>query len=292
MRNWKRSLALFGLGTLALGCGGDEALELDDPENVKVWATTASALGVYMNVYQPVAVAGGHDSFVDPACPETTDDGTTLGIEGGCTDAEGMRWIGRATIERSGGDLNLTFEDFGSFPQADDPNSRRGRAEIREIESDVHEFDIVLSHAGGVTTAFDYRGRVEGTYDTRTVWSGSGRVERRGSVPPLGAVSATTVAQVVDDEACSGQPASGTTTLKAGDETAGVTYDGATDCDAEARAHWSLDGEDRGTIDGIVCSVALPGAGTRGSAAALAILGVLALAFGGRRRASVTRRHL
>ncbi|WP_437592938.1 hypothetical protein [Sorangium sp. So ce1000] len=98
------------------GCGSDKGIEPVPPfqseEHVQVWATSASALGVYVHAYEPIAIADGHLSFQDPACPMTSDDGATLTIAGGCTDESDRQWIGRATVRRTGGERTLTFEDF------------------------------------------------------------------------------------------------------------------------------------------------------------------------------------
>jgi len=74
---------------------------------------------------------------------------------------------------------------------------------------------------------------------------------------------------------CAGQGASGTTKLTSNGHEVVIAYDGATDCDADAAAHWSRDGEDMGVIKGISCST--------GGGAGFGLIGV-ALAFVLRRR--------
>jgi hypothetical protein len=236
---------------VCFGCDSDEAFEPVSPfrekEDVKVWANSASAVGVYVHAYEPIAVADGALTFADPLCPTTSNDGTTLTIAGGCTDENDREWSGEATVVRDGVERTLTLDAF---------NGNDGTVIVRESGASTNEFvaNLVI---GGVTT-IDYTGSVEGGYEGRTTWNGSGRVERDGILAPNGVVEATTVDQVLD-EACSGQAFSGSTTLQAGDDTAVVTYDGATDCDDEQNARLSVNGKDRGLVSGISCVVGAVG---------------------------------
>jgi len=251
-----------------LGCGSDDPFEPVPPfsakSDVKVWANSASAVGVYMHAYEAIAVADGALTFGDPACPTTSDDGTTLTITGGCTDASDREWTGEATVVRDGGERTLTLDAF---------NGNDGTVVVRETGESTNEFVANLV-SGGVTT-IDYTGSVEGGYEGRTTWNGSGRVARDGVFPPNGSVEATTADQVLD-EACSGQAFSGSTTLQSGDDTAVITYDGATDCDDDQNARLSVNGKDRGLVSGISCTLSAPGrrfgAGTWALAFALAAL--------------------
>jgi MYXO-CTERM domain-containing protein len=83
---------------------------------------------------------------------------------------------------------------------------------------------------------------------------------------------------------CAGQPASGSTTLTSGSDTAVITYDGESDCDDKQNAQLSVNGEDRGLIDGIDCSLR-PGGARGGSSVAGAVLLLALGALGVRRRA-------
>jgi hypothetical protein len=234
-----------------LGCGSDDPFEPTPPfslkSDVKVWANSASAVGVYVHAYEAIGVADGALTFGDPACPTTSDDGTTLTITGGCTDSSDREWTGEATVVRDGGERTLTLDAF---------DGNEGTVVVRETGESTNEFvaNLVI---GGVTT-IDYEGSVEGGYEGRTTWNGNGRVERDGVFSPNGSVEATTVDQVLDD-ACSGQAYSGATTLQAGDDTAVVTYDGATDCDDEQNARLSVNGKDRGLVSGISCTMGTVG---------------------------------
>lgn len=259
---------------LALGCGSDKEFESKPPfrseEDVKVWATSASAVGVYSHAYEVFGVADGQLTFADPACPVTSDDGTTLTISGGCTDGSDREWTGEATVTRDGDDRTLVLDGF---------NGNDGTMNRRQTAPSMHEFDAELV-IGGVTT-ITYSGTVEGDYDTPTLFNGSGRIERDGFFPPTGAVEATTADQVVDDATCSGQPMSGSTTLHAEGDTAVITYDGATDCDPDQNARLSVNGKDRGLISGINCALSNPGTGRSSAPWSLLLLSLLA--FGLRR---------
>src|SRR5262249_46753156 len=124
-------------------------------------------------------------------------------------------------------------------------------------------------------TKYTYSGTVEGTYDTATVWNGTGTVVRGGLLEPVGTVTATTTDELEDNTVCSGQPSSGQTSIEAGDHTAVITYDGATMCSAMHLAKWSVDGVDKGTVDGVTCAASRgPGAPGLG-AGALGLAAVL-----------------
>jgi hypothetical protein len=241
------------LAAALAGCG---AAPLDDETNVSTWTNAGSAVAVWANVNDPIAFAEGHHDF-DPACPVTSDDGTTVTIEGGCSEYEGADWTGSATIVRDGGDLSLTLDDYGADPE--ERGTLRGTFTLTEESALTHSFDADLVHEGGITTTLHYSGTVDGDWDTATTWNGEGTVERDGMVEPTGRVSVSTTDEVLDDALCAGQAASGKTRIDDGDHVVVVTYDGATDCDSQHAAKWSFDGEDRGLVGDIYCSFA-PGA--------------------------------
>lgn len=277
-----RTVSLVGCA-LAAGCGSSNDNSLDDQDNVRLWATTASAVGVYSNAYGPIAFADGKETY-DPTCPTTTDDGTTVTITGGCTDPSDNAWVGTATVVRSAdGSRDLTLDGFGKYPASDNPASITGSVNLQSLGAAQYRFVADYVHRGGMTTDITYDGTIDGTYDAPTTWNGSGHVTRSGKLPPTGAIDATTVDEVVDDATCSGQPASGSTTIQRGPQTAVVTYDGATDCDASQNARWSVDGQDRGLIDGITCSLE-GGVGQVTGSGAAAALAALALCAAGRRK--------
>jgi len=284
---WMLSVPLLG------GCGSDSepfaAAKNDDsslanPDNIRTWANTVSAIALYANAYQPIAVADGAKTFDDPACPATDDDGTTLAIEGGCTDAMGATWVGKASVKRhANGDRDLTLENFGT-KKDEASDTRNGDASVRRIDDGSQDFSLKLAHESGVRVTIDYEGHVDGDYDARTVWSGSGTVTREGLLPPVGTLDVTTSAEVVDGDVC-GQPASGNTTLtdEAG-TTVVVTYDGDVDCDEDQAATYTLNGASKGKLTGIACTTS-PGRTGPEAAALLAIMLSVAGLRGRRRRA-------
>lgn len=275
---WPALLALPCLG----GCGKSDDFEAAPPPfekktDVQVWATASSALGVYSNVHEFISVADGRHTYEDPACPKLTDDGTTVTIEGGCNDEAGGPWTGKAVIERDGDDRSITLSDF---------NGDDGTFSLHLVEPSLREFEAHLV-VGGVTT-IDYAGSVQGDYDTPTLWNGSGHVARDSFLPPNGAVDATTLNEVVDDAVCSGQPVSGSTALRSGDDVAIVKYDGENDCDADQNAQLTVNGEDRGLVEGVNCAVTAPGKSTKGGAFAAFLCAALGLARVSRRSRPTT----
>jgi hypothetical protein len=277
------AVLLAALGAPGCSAKGDEfkaAPPFENEEDVATWAVSGSALGVYSTGYTPIGVADGKASYDDSSCPALSDDGTTLTITGDCVDDRGKSWKGTATVQRDGDDRLLTLDDFEGV---------KGTISLHQSMPGLHEFEAHFV-AGEVTTV-DYIGSVSGDYGMRTVWNGSGKVERDGFISPNGKVNAATQDEVVDDSVCSGQPVSGTTMLASGTDKAVITYDGESDCDSKQNAQLSVNGEDRGLIQGITCSVGAPGAaGDPASAAlfsaALAALSGLAVA---RRRRSPQR---
>lgn len=243
--------ALLSLTSVA--CGPNEA------EEARTWATSSSAPAVYWQIYEPVAVAQGEQTFDDAACPTTSDDGTVFTIRGECTTTEGQRRFGTATVTRgaSEGDLAITLDGYGAENDLGEVRTS-GTATITRRAADLHEFTLDLTVVGTSTTRVDYEGTVRGGYDGPTTWNGTGSIERTGFAP-TGRVLATTLDERFDGTVCSGQPVSGSTTLMREGRTDVVTYDGATDCDMARAAQWSVNGASRGLLTDIACS-ARPGA--------------------------------
>jgi hypothetical protein len=261
------------------GCAKDP---LSKAENIAGWANATSALGVFTTGYEPLAFATGQQPFADPACPATTDDGTTVVITGGCVDAGGVEWFGSATVVRgAAGALSLTLDGYGNDAFLG-PARSTGTFAVEQLAADHHAFDVDVVTVGGITTSVVYTGDVVGTVTGPTTWNGSGTITREGEFFDSGTVEAVTVDQVRDGARCPGEGISGRTTMTSDEHTVVIEYDGATACDDADAARWSRDGEDQGTIDGVTCS-----AGGRGGLGALALV-ALALALA-RRRAPTAR---
>jgi hypothetical protein len=259
----------------------------DDPEHVRAWVNTGSAVGVYLHGYEPIAVADGEVAFRDSTCPETEDDGTRLIISGPCVDASEAEWFGSVTIVRSNGDRSVTFDGWGQSPNPDLRSTLAtlsGTLELERLDDDDHEYRADWIREGGVATRVAYLGRVRGGYTGPTTWNGRGEVERTGLVAPTGTARVATIDEVVDDEVCSGQPSSGRTEIAIGDSVAVVTYDGATDCDADQAARLEVDGEERGRISGVTCSIDRVGERERRPDSAVLGLVLTALGLARRRR--------
>lgn len=266
-----RSLAVAA-GLLSAGCAAEGGDPLERPEDIAGWVNEASALGVYSNAHEPLGVANGAFTYVDPACPATADDGTLFVVTGDCQDARGRTWAGEVTVTRGEGSWRLDFDGFGD-DRFGGMAALSGSFTIEEQGEDLHAFEADLERDGGIVTRIRYSGTVAGGYDRETVWNGAGTVTRRGVTINSGSVHAETVDQRRDDEVCAGEGLSGTTSMTSEEHTVVVTYDGATDCDDDDAARWSLDGADQGLVTGVTCSAA----GPAGTGPALLLLLALAL---------------
>jgi hypothetical protein len=245
-------------GALAVSCLSPPADTLSEPDNARTWATTASAVAVFSRAQSPLDFLDGRPSYADASCPSKTDDGTHAVISGGCVDHEGRHWEGQVVLERESPQTVLvTFDGFGSY---DDPQWRSvlvGTFVWQQLADDSFGFEAHLEERAATLTSIDYWGTAEGSWDGRSTWSGHGDVIRQGGFGPNGHVRAVTQQEVVDDAACSGQPLSGLTRLDDGRQVAVVTYDGATDCDPDQAAGFSVDGKVRPALTGVGCSFAL-----------------------------------
>ena len=198
MRRTTTMLALLGaIGLLASGCGGDP---LDgEADEIANWANAASALGAFVPIYEPLSFADGNTTFDDPACPATTDDGTTVTITGDdCEASDGDVYHGSATVVRNGADRSLTLDGYG----INDDALVTGTGEITNVAMDVNDFTVDVVSDGAVVRTVMYSGTVEGGYSGPTTWNGSGAVERRGFTESPGIVTATTVDQLRDNSIC------------------------------------------------------------------------------------------
>lgn len=239
-------------------------------KNVAGWANAASAFGVFSGVYDPIAFATGDSTFTDTACPATADDGTTAVITGGCRDSDGVQWEGTATVVRgAAGTLTVTLDGYGNDAFVGIVR-KTGTVVVHELAPDRHSFDVDVTSDGGLTEVVEYSGTVAGDPAAATTWNGSGTISRDGDFFDGGTVEAITVDQLRDNSICAGEGISGRTTMTSDDHVVVIDYDGATDCDDHDAAHWSRDGEDQGTIEGVTC-----GAGSgAGGPGAVALIGL------------------
>jgi hypothetical protein len=185
-------------------------------------------------------------------------------------------------VRRHGnGVRDLSLEDFG-VGSGSVFDTRNGEASVYVIDAGSQGFSLNLVHASGTRLTIDYEGRIDGDYDARTAFSGSGTVTREGEAP-TGTVEVTTTDEVLDNDVC-GQPASGNTAITddAGN-TVVVTYDGSVDCDGDQAASYTLNGVAQGKLTGIACSTS-PGQTGHARTSWLA-LALAATWLAGRRRA-------
>lgn len=276
---------LFFLPFLVAGCSGG-ATDLDDPEDISAWANSASALAVYIPAYEPIGIADGHVTPADPACPHVSDEGSTVVIEGGCTNRDGHRWEGTATVSRlASGAFDVMLDGYGSADEGNPLARMTGTFSVEPTADGAHTFEAHYSQEGSPSVAIDYAGTVSGDYETPTTWNGTGTVTRSGHLRANGTATATTRDQRRDGSVCGNESLSGTTTLELDGHTVVITYDGATDCDEASSARYSVDGEDHGTVTGVSCSAS---PGRSGSPWALACIGA-ALVVTLRRRSRASR---
>src|SRR5262249_22069468 len=236
--------------------------------NIAGWANASSAIGAFEWVREPVAFADGKFDYGDPACPVTAVAGATTTITGGCTDRDGHRWSGTATVEHDRL-RTVTLDAFGNDAFGGLLLST-GTVTITEQAADRHAFEVNMVGRGGITTTTTYSGTVVGTYDTATTWNGSGTITRTGDFYAGGTIDAVTADQVRDNAACAGEGFSGTTTMISDEHVVVITYDGDTACDSDHSARWSRDGKDQGIVSGVTCNAG--GSGTGWIAAALVAL--------------------
>ncbi|MFZ5468285.1 MAG: hypothetical protein ACOZIN_02510 [Myxococcota bacterium] len=287
-----------------LGCGGSTAAPLLDsyqPATVeteaqaKTWASVSAPM-VYVQASMPLASIGlatqlpaDASSSFDPDCPKRTQSGNTLTVEGGCTDKNGVKWFGKAVqnSEAAGSTTGrFTYQDFGmersETCQGNTVTSKATFNGVLDVSGTQQEtrFDVDTKAEGTdldestcavktLSAAWDYQGTIQRDGNA-TTWNGSGRM---GS-SELGVVSAETKDEVLNPSTCANEASSGTTTIKAGSNIVVITYDGATKCDDNSTAKWSLNGADKGELTGVACSAA-SGPATVG--ASLMVLAALAL---------------
>jgi len=268
----KLALVVSVAGGLLCACSGDP---LDDDEHIAGWANSASALGVYTNGYEPLAVAHGDLTFIDPACPAVSQTGVSQSVDkvtiagDGCVNSEGDQFFGSATVLRTPVTWDLAMDEYGHARDGAPVARVSGTFYVAELDIDRYSFEVDIASRGGLDMDIQYTGRIEGTHAGPTVWEGTGTVTRDGPAINSGTVSAFTRSQLRDNDICPGQSISGSTLLASENHDVEIKYDGAMDCDDDNSARWLRNGEDQGTIKGVTCS---SGDGTSGWLGSLVVL--------------------
>lgn len=286
---------LASLVALSLpGCGGDGGVaeeldgykeaKLESGDDVKQWSGSASAVTIFFFSMTPMLVADlSHQGDNETNCPELITEGSKKTYKGGCTDESGRTWFGTAVTDafnRETSSLGLIrYEGFGY--ESTEPCGGQTMATSLKVDGEIKgestenlskptfdiNFRMELSNVNddctlkSDTLLIDYAGAFE-RMGTGQKWSGKGWIGSASS----GKLEASTVDQILDSETCQHESLSGSTTLKAGKSTVVVTYDGATDCDEDSTAHWSLNGQDQGEMARIGCSAGGGGMGLAGGA--------------------------
>ncbi|MFT3713636.1 MAG: hypothetical protein QM817_38755 [Archangium sp.] len=262
-----RTLQLVVLMVLS-GCkasavlDGYGAAKLNTQENATKWAQFSSAPAIR-------ALTGANWNTTSDAmaemttCPSGTDDGTTRTFKGDCTTDAGIRYFGSATLVRTSNGAKtgtLTYAGLGTEAPTTCGSATvttrqtiNGTIVVTEsgftvderIDQERYDTDD-CNNAVKESFAFDYAGS-----NSNDTWNGKGRV---GS-SKLGTANVETKDEVVGDPSCSSEAASGTTTLKSGNDVLIITYDGKTKCDSTSTVKWNLNGEDKGELTGVRCAV-------------------------------------
>jgi len=285
----KLSLAALALG--AVGCGGgpgSKALaEMDDAALTSEAEIANFANGSALRVYFVALSTQGLIEEVEGNCPAVKVDGNTTTYEGGCTNADGVKFTGRAVrkLDAPGSTTgSVTYEKFGTeelgscesgstYTQKSlvDGTSRLGGT----ATTGTFELDLVIEQTGVADEgscvarterlAYDYKGEVDGPLPDPnneasllrvSTWNGRGRMGMTG----LGVVNVETKDEVLNLRVCETEAISGTTTFTAGKNEAVITYDGAAQCTITSAATWTLNGVSQGSIAGIGCSALGTGA--------------------------------
>jgi len=268
-----------GHGGAAEELDGYKEARLESGDDVKQWSGSASAVTIFFFSMTPMLAADlAHQLDDATSCPELITEGSKKTYKGGCTDESGKTWFGTAVTESFNRETSsvglIRYEGFG-YESAEPCGEQTVTESLKvygEIQGEGSEnlsrptFDINFrmeqSNANedctleSETLLIDYEVAFE-PMGSGQKWSGKGWI---GS-PSAGKLELSTVDQLLDTETCQDESLSGTTTLKAGKSTVVVTYDGATDCDEDSTAHWSLNGQDQGEMAGIGCSAGGGGMG-------------------------------
>lgn len=259
--------------------GEDDQASLELPLRRDV-ASTVSAPGVIRFATSAVATMGlvvaGEPA---PTCPRLTGTLRVGTIEGGCTDARGNRIDGRvrfdsttdiATYEFEGWQLDR-FRIDGTIrarsSRRADMSMQQGPAQPRPSADDDWWIDIEAyaplgsnlqaalapsAEEASAGTPEQQHVRIRMHYEASKrdkVYEGRGTF----SIGGFGSFRAETHAEVVDNDICSSEAASGETILSTDDDRVRILYDGATDCDPTSTVIVER-GAERRELAGVQCS--------------------------------------
>jgi hypothetical protein len=304
MRTFLCVAAASSLAFVTLGCAEEEVVP-------KAWTAELGA-GRFSNAEELARhgdesaravwgdlrdLAGIEEWGDDPSCPRVTWERDTVTVEGGCTDAAGREWSGRAT--RTGTVESRTFalvlddvqvssastcDDDGSATLAVDRLDGRGRAADDGDGLVSFELDERLDHtvlepgtcgtAGTSTTVKRFAGDFAESGGLRPA-AGGGDADEDGHAEAArvvwngrgalgdgvdGVTDVESIDVVWERGVCSTEPLSGETVLRAAGHRAVLSHDGATDCDPTQTVTWTYDGRDMGEAEVPACAVRRPGA--------------------------------
>ncbi|MDC0713399.1 hypothetical protein POL68_33355 [Stigmatella sp. ncwal1] len=273
---------------------------LANGEEAKYWATKASAPNIYtlvntLSLISSGPTTGGEE---DPNCPVTSEEGLTSRVTGGCTDKNGVEWVGSMQTKISTAGITYVYSGFGYSQTVTcdgksaksklvyDGNLKMSGTETTQgfeiqLVMDTTEVDKQTCAETTTVAAVDYKGSSSGASSEDesepSTWNGSGRI----GYGDTGVISAVTQNEVIHSETCGSEALSGKTTLTTDGHKVEIQYDGATDCDATATVNWSLDGAAQGELEGISCSA------SNGPTLAMWSLGLVGLLGLMRRRARI-----
>lgn len=251
----RRTCGFLLVSVFFFGCSEDTT-DFDNPDHVREWANDVSPGALVLPAQGTLLTVINGEEFGADGCPTVEDDGTTVIVTGNdCVTPDNAIWRGSVTIVRNGNRYEATFDqwDVGAAT-SEIIESLTGSFSVEVLPDETYHFDADYKTEGLISRQVEYTGRIVGNIDGMLLGNGSGTITRSGFTDASGTVTATTIDQLRDGNQCDNESLSGTTTIVHGNRTLTIEYDGATDCDDESSARYSVDGEDRGTIDGITCS--------------------------------------
>ena len=261
-------LVLAGCSASGPGIRTAPPAPLREPASITEWESLVRPDGLHM-LATAIALLGADDG--KGSCPRVERSGSVTTLTGDCSDASGKRHEGRARVVTHGNVTRVRLDDY-------DDAEVRATGRVRLVSEPQPRFAMDLRLEPGLQlddsapapawTALD----VEGYRDTEG-WHALGTLaaEGRGSVRMR--------ARGIElGKACPHEPLRGTVGLWSGEHQVRIDYDGATDCDPEGTARWSLDGVAQGELEGIAgnmgCEASEDGGEVPVSGAMLLLLGI------------------